>query len=172
MGADLPPMTKAELIEACNTFPDDAGLGWDRLHPKVINRLSDDLVDLLLTILTRCEKKGEWPRAVAMVLIALLRKPEGDFRAIGLCPGLPRMWMRTRRKQATKWESKNSKWFVFAGKGKGADVAAWLQGASAELAATARTEAEYAQVLLDLVKAFDNIPHWLLIREARELGTP
>ena len=30
----------------------------------------------------------------------------------------------------------------------------------------------YCQALLDLVKAFDNVPHWLLIREGIELGYP
>ena len=31
---------------------------------------------------------------------------------------------------------------------------------------------EYAQVLPDLVKPFDRIPHWLLLREAIALGFP
>ena len=30
----------------------------------------------------------------------------------------------------------------------------------------------YAQALLDLVKAFDRVPHWLLLREAYALGYP
>jgi len=78
--------------------------------------------------------------------------------------------MRLRRNEATTWEKENSRWYLFAGKGKRAEVAAWLQGAAAELADTARMVAAYAQVLLDLVEAFDKIPHWLLIREARALG--
>jgi hypothetical protein len=31
---------------------------------------------------------------------------------------------------------------------------------------------QYAQALLDLVKAFDRIPQWLLVQEAAELGYP
>ena len=38
-------------------------------------------------------------------------------------------------------------------------VAAWKQAARAELAATLGTS--YGQVLLDLVKAFERIPHWV-----------
>ena len=32
--------------------------------------------------------------------------------------------------------------------------------------------AEYVQTLLDLTKAFDMVPRWLLVREAVELGDP
>ena len=62
--------------------------------------------------------------------------------------------------------------YLYGGKSMGADVAAWQQAAMAELAATMRHKVGYAQVLLDLVKAFDRIPHWLLVREAIELGFP
>ena len=54
----------------------------------------------------------------------------------------------------------------------GADGAAWKQAARAELAATAQYRIGYAQALLDLVKAFDSIPHWLIAREAIALGYP
>ena len=42
-------------IDACSTFADDTGLGWDRFHPKAIRRLADYLSDLLILVLTRCE---------------------------------------------------------------------------------------------------------------------
>ena len=48
----------------------------------------------------------------------------------------------------------------------GANVAAWKQAIAAELAATMRTSVEYIQTLLDLVKAFDKVPLWLLVQEA------
>ena len=54
----------------------------------------------------------------------------------------------------------------------GADGAAWKQAARAELATTMTESAVYAQALLDLVKAFDRVPLWLLIREARIMGYP
>ena len=46
---------------------------------------------------------------------------------------------------------------------KGAEVAAWKQAARAELAKLSNG-VDYAQVLLDLVKAFDRIPHDVLLR--------
>ena len=116
LGAALVKPSREDILDACTTFPDDTGLGWDRFHPKAIRRVSDDLVDLLILVLTRCEGIGDWPRAVAMVLIALLPKDDGDFRAIGLMPVLPRLWMRLRRNEATKWDKENSRWYLYAGK--------------------------------------------------------
>ena len=56
--------------------------------------------------------------------------------------------------------------------GKGADIAAWKQAARAELTDLMDWKTGYAQALLDLVKAFDRVPHWLLLREAHALGYP
>ena len=49
--------------------------------------------------------------------------------------------------------------WIYAGVGKGADIAAWKQAARAELASTAKWKAGYAQALLDLVTAFERVPH-------------
>ena len=172
MGEELPAMMVDELREACLTFPTETGLGWDLWHPRVLLRLSHATMLLLVTILMECEKTGEWPAGVALVLIALLPKTDGTFRAIGLLPSPPRVWMRARRKLARRWEEQNTRTWLYAGKGKGANVAGWKQAAAAELAATMRTSVEYVQTLLDLVKAFDKIPLWLLVQEAIALGYP
>ena len=51
-------------------------------------------------------------------------------------------------------------------------MAAFIQAAAAERAAALRPAVEYAQALLDLVKAFDRVPLWLLVQEAVALGYP
>ena len=38
------------------------------------------------------------------MLIALLPKPDGGLRPIGLIPLLPRVWARARRDIVTEWE--------------------------------------------------------------------
>lgn len=58
------------------------------------------------------------------------------------------------------------------GRGGGADISAWRQAASAELAVTRKTTVGYGVALLDLVKAFERVPHHILVREARRLGYP
>ena len=62
--------------------------------------------------------------------------------------------------------------YLYAGKKKGSTVAAWKQGFRAELAAEGGRNVNYCQALLDLVKAFDYVPHWVLIREGLNLGYP
>ena len=119
-----------------------------------------------------CEKTGTWPKGVGLVLIALLVKSDGGFRPIGLIPCLLRLWMRTRRNLAKKWEAENKRTWLYAGKGKGANVAAWNQASAAERAAALRPSVEYAQALLDLVKAFDRVPLELLVEEAVALEYP
>ena len=78
--------------------------------------------------------------------------------------------MRARRKAARRWEELHQREWLYAGKGKGANVAAWKQAFFAELAATMKHSVEYVQTLLDLIKAFDKVPLWLLVREAVALG--
>ena len=77
--------------------------------------------------------------------------------------------MRARRRQAQDWERAHPRPYLYAGQGKGAEVAVWKQAARAELAGTA--SACYGQVLLDLVKAFERVPHHVLLREAVRHGT-
>ena len=71
----------------------------------------------------------------ALVVIVLLPKPDGGYRPIGLLPLLPRVWMRARRAEALEWERCNDRPDLYAGEGKGADIAAWTQAGRAELAA-------------------------------------
>jgi hypothetical protein len=132
--------------------------------------LPDEVLEAVIALLMRCEREGNWPLAVRLVVVVLLSKSDGGFRPIGLLALLPRIWMRARRDAAQDWERMNARSYLYAGAAKGATVAAWKQAARAELAAALGTS--YGQVLLDLVKAFERIPHWVLVREARRLGYP
>ena len=82
-----------------------------------------------------------------MVIIALLPKPDGGLRPIGLCPSLVRVWMAVRMPVAQAWQAAHARPYFYPGTAKGADVATWKQAARAEMAAGIR--AEYAIVLLD-----------------------
>jgi hypothetical protein len=59
------------------------------------------------------------------------------------------------------WEAANPSPAIFGGRGCGAQRAAWLSSLTAENAHLAKQE--YAQTLIDLVKAFERIPHHVLV---------
>ena len=101
------------LLDAANTFPRDTGLGWDQVHPRTLNRLSHGILLWICAVLHNAEVTGRWPEAAELVLIALLHKAEGGFRAIGLLPFLPRLWMRTRKNVAAEWEASMQKPYLY-----------------------------------------------------------
>ena len=74
--------------------------------------------------------------------------------------------MRARSIYAPQWEIANSSPYLYAGAGKGAEVAVWKQSARAELAHT--SDMVYVQALIDLVKVFERIANWLLVKEGDE----
>ena len=92
--------------------------------------------------------------------------------AIGFLPFLPRLWMRTRKNVAAEWEASVQKPALYDGQEMGSTVVAWKQGFRAERAAESGRSVNYCEALLDLVKAFDLVPHWVLIREGRGFGYP
>ena len=100
------PLELAEhvLLKAATSFPDHTGLGWGGMHPRVLTRISKPLLRWVVAVLTCCEKAGLWPEEIALVLIALLPKPDGGLRPIGLLPWLPRLWARARREVVAEWE--------------------------------------------------------------------
>ena len=170
-----PPPAKLMVEATCQaaiTFPVGTGLGWDGIHPRAIYRLCQYTLEWLAKVLYRCEITGKWPELIDVVVIALLPKSDGWLRPIGLMPFLVRIWARARKEVAMQWEKANQHPFLYAGTGMGAHIGAWKQAARALLAATAQFRVGYAQALLDLVKAFDRIPHWLIVREAIALGYP
>ena len=159
---------------ACGASPD---IGWVGsscycccpIKPSE-TRLPIGILQGVVQLLTLCEAAGRWPAVVQLVIVVLLPKPDGGFRPIGLIPALPRLWMRARRTVAKNWEASQPRPYLFAGARKGATVAAWKQAARAEHAAALAVA--YARSLLDLVKAFERIPHALLVRESVALGYP
>ena len=91
-----PPLTVEQLRSAAATFPVGTGLGWDKLHPRVVCRCPDAALQELGRILEEAERTGHWPTATGPVLVVLIPKPDGGRRPIGLLPLLIRWWMRAR----------------------------------------------------------------------------
>ena len=164
----LEPLVPWAIRESAKSFPVSTGVGADNTSPRAVARLSDALIKALCAILMACELWGAWPALVRYVLIVLLPKSEGGRRPIGLFPTVVRVWSRARVIVARAWESAHSRPTIFGGAGMGAQRAAWVSAFKAE--AAARKDATFTQSLLDLVKAFEQIPHRILARYAVKHG--
>ena len=83
-------------------------------------------------------------------------------------PTVIRIWMRARVCVARAWEATNALPSLFGGAEMGAQKAAWQAAFMAEAAALSTDE--HVQALLDLVKAFETVPHAELVAAAIEKG--
>ena len=166
----LPDISAHVIRQACATFRDGAGLGWNRLHPKALDRLPGAMLDELGRLLGPAEDAGSWEEAVGIVITALIPKGDGGWRPIGLMPTIIRVWARVRGRTVREWEDTQERSYLFGGRGKGAQIAAWKFAARAEAARL--DKAEFAAVLLDLEKAFDKVPHHQVVAAARRWQYP
>ena len=165
---EMSKITVTRLEQAVKSFPARTGLGWDAVHPRAIARLPHSLKVGLVGIFEDAEQNGRWPVQSDEVVVTLLPKPVGGFRPINLFGMLQRVWTRLRREDARAWEKKHDRAYLYAGKGRSANNVAWVMAARAELAASKKIE--YAQVQLDLVKAFEFVRHDKLYEGAASLG--
>ena len=163
-----PPPTVEQLLEAARKIPVGSGLSWDLWHPRALQRLPRPLLTALIRILAAAEREGKWPAQLDLVVIALLTKPGGGFRPIGLFPSIIRIWGKLRRPLVDEWERAHERNYFYAGKGCGAEVGAFKQASRAELANVAK--AVHGMSMIDLVKCFDTVPHSVLVEEAAATG--
>ena len=158
------------IIRACETFPLNTGLGGDNISPSEVLRLSTEAIESLAVLFMVFESLGTWAKVMEFVIIVLLPKTDGGRRPIGLFCSTVRIWMRARVDDIRAWEQANALPSIFGGEGMGAQKAAWQIAFTAETAALTRVD--FAGSLVDLVKAFETVPHHVLAAAARALGYP
>lgn len=76
LGPPPPLMPLCILKKALTSFANATGLGWDDLYPCALLHLPDYILLPLLQLLAASERCGQWPRGGAVVVIALLPKPD------------------------------------------------------------------------------------------------
>ena len=164
------PITTWMLRAACKTFQPETGLGVDAIQPRALLRLSEVSQQALCRLLMAAELHGEWPELIRTVLIVLIPKDDGGRRPIGLLPTLVRVWSRIRGPIVRSWRSQLNKQYLYGGQARGAQRAAWMQAAKAEVAHMQKRC--YGVVLVDLVKAFEAVPHHKVAEAASRRGYP
>ena len=158
------------MRRAIDTFPVGTGKGDDNIGPRAYSRLSDAALLALIALLRACEACGCWGANAFVVLIVLLPKPDGGLRPIGLFPSMIRIWGRARADVARAWEAAHTMPQFYGGSGMGAQRAAWIASFQAETATADRRG--HVAGLLDLVKAFERVPHDRIAEAARRHGFP
>eukprot|EP00973_Karenia_brevis_P096338 12431495-Karenia_brevis.AAC.1 len=158
---------------AATSFPVGTGLGHDNIAPGEITRLSESALVALVALFAAFELIGNWCLTLDLVLIGLLPKGDGGFRAVGLYPTIIRLWMRALVCLVRAWEQANASPSLYGGSGMGAQFASWQAAFIAEIAALSNQE--HAQTcgatpeaggIANSVKAFETLPKALAISSA------
>ena len=144
------------------------GLRADTWTPPELECLPDEAADDYATLLNTIEDQLCWPVQSALNKVMFLLKPTGDDRNIGLGSTLFSTWQRVRAPYWSNWDALVAKSWDFAGKGKGALVAAYARAAAAESAVLRGLAV--GCVCWDLTSFFDSVRHEILIPSAKEMA--
>ena len=166
----LPGLTPSQLRAVAKSFPHKTDVR-DGLHPRHFALFSDKLLEALALLFRYMEATGMCPLAVSSVIIALIPKPTGGVRPIGLLRSFVRIWERSRRSLVSAWETAEASGPEFlASKGRSSLDAVWRKSVLAEIAVSKREV--FATLLADLRKCYDHISHSVLAARGGGCGFP
>ncbi len=167
---ELPLLEVESLRATAGTFATRTSTTYDGFHPRALGHLSDEALSTLAVIYAAVERAGIWPRQVSLIVAALLPKPAGGFRPIGMAPAIYRLWAKARRSYGDEWEQRHHRSYFSATKGNGPVDTLWRLSARQEAGVAAGEVA--ATVSEDLKAFFEAVDRERLVREARALGFP
>eukprot|EP00959_Pyramimonas_sp_CCMP1952_P100906 2110807-Pyramimonas_sp.AAC.1 len=173
-----PPRPSVELLrKVLRTFKKSSGVGFDSIRPRQPWELDGLALECLIDLLVAIEASALWPKFCAKV--ALLQKRLGGVRPIALIHVLARIQARLRRPLALSWGKANHRSFFWVCAGRSCERAVWQQTPWSDWAACKSREVGSssglwcsAQVLLDLLKAFEQVQHHVLLEAAVATGSP
>ena len=169
-GEPLEPLTPEQLLQAAQAFPTKTSAGVDGFHLRNFVFLSRGGFEALSALYTASEIHGYFPSPARKVVVALLEKPAGGFRPIGIFCSLYRLWAKCRRPLCDRWEHEHDRAYYAASRGRSTVDCVWRQ---AVLAQTAVAKGEHsASVLWDISKFYENVSHEKLVDRAIRSGFP
>ena len=109
------------------------------------------------------------PSVSDLLIVALIPKPLGGERPIGLFPTILRVLTRWLRRTCGRyWLAANVRPQFFGRAGNTVEQCVWMQ--SALTAHASATGLHAASVLVDVCKAFENVRHTNLVANAAKFG--
>ena len=166
----LPLLSADDLRRTSTAFSLRTASAPDGFHVRHFGLLSDQALGTLAQLLRLIEATGMWPSQVSQLIVALLAKPSGGFRPIGIFPGIYRLWMKSRGGLCMQWESSHELDCFAMGKHRSPVDVVWRQAVRAE--ASVCTGQSAANLLWDLVKFYESLSHSRMYEEARALEYP
>ena len=149
-------------------FPEHTGIGGDHLHPRWFVHLSDVSLRRVASFFFKLETLGLIPSTLWNELL-MYDKLLGGFRPIGLLPSIIRLWEVCRKRALWDWERENRRSYNWAAPGN----SSYTVVAHQRLAAEAMPNGFFsALALLDLVKAYELVPHHRILDGAVAFNFP
>ena len=167
-GEELPKVTLQAFHEALYTFANGTGLGSDRTSPAMIKALPLEAKEELVALFNAIQDCAAWPWQWLHVVVALIPKPQGGERPIGLLPFLMRVFFRVHRDGTRRWVDATAGSWDTAIRNSSALRAALLRALDIESAMS--EEQAFALILLDIEKFYDSVPLALLVKAGLQLG--
>ena len=166
----LPWIEPDRIRQASRSYKAASAVGVDGFHMRHFNALSDPSLQVLMTLWSVMESTGIIPKQIRVLCVALLEKPTGGWRPIGIFAGYYRIWGRLRRPILQAWESTVQRPYLAASAFAGAADVVWRQALRSE-SAVCNSQVS-CSLLWDLAKFFETICLDKLAARCKHLGFP
>ena len=156
----MPPLTGDLLWDVVRHIPRAEAQGLDAWSPDDLKAMPKKAFDDLADVLAQLGAEGKWLEGLSEAIVALFPKKDDHGplaqRPISLLPMVYKLWAAACGAILKDWFAKEGHASAWGqGKGKGADTAAWMAAAQAELASAGGYDAFAAYI--DCEKCYDHI---------------
>ena len=168
-------LTPARLRHTLNKMSANSSVGADSWSVAELRLLSDDILQCLCELLDLVESTGRWPEDMCLGVISpILKDPglpltAGNTRPITVMSTVYRLWAATRMQELVEWQETWISAHVASYRPQMGCEDLWMAEALRVEHALLTGEG-LAGISLDFSKAFDRLPHSVLLNIARCVG--
>ena len=170
----IPDMSKpisTDLLRTLSgTYAPKSASGLDGFHMRHFKELPEQALQSLAQMYQVFEQRALLPKQVWGTIMAQLAKPAGGYRPIGVASSFYRLWGKSKRAELEAWEQSVMDDYFAAASNRSVTDPVWRAAARAEEGVTKGLCA--ANVLWDISKFYENLPHDLVARLGLEHSFP